>query len=369
MSTEAVPTGRRSLVDRALAGKRGTRVWIDLCADVFHYGHANAIRQAKLLGDTLVVGVHPDEEIAAAKGPPVVAQADRLAVVAACKWVDEFTGDAPYQTALATLDKFDVDFCVHGEDISVGADGRDSFDEVKRAGRFKLIKRTDGISTTDMVLHMLKITDPSVDLALDPQRSTLQAAISSRTIALFAEGNRAPRDDDVRVYVGGVWDILHRGHVWAIDQARRHGTYLIVGVHSDADVRAARGRAHPVMSLHERSLLVLSMRYVDEVIMGAPVRPSGDFLRAHRVGVVVGRGRGGAAQAGSPPTSPRDGADPYADAKAMGVFREFPPAPGVSTSTGSIIDHVTRSRHIYESKMSKKMSNRELESALASSSN
>jgi ethanolamine-phosphate cytidylyltransferase len=357
MSVEAIPTGRRSLVERAQAGKRGTRVWIDLCADVFHYGHANAIRQAKLLGDTLVVGVHPDEEIRAAKGPPVIALADRLAVVAACKWVDEYTGDAPYQTALATLDRFDVDFCVHGEDISVGADGRDSFYEVKRAGRFKLIKRTEGISTTDMVLHMLKITDPSIDLALDPQLSTLQAAISSRTIALFTEGNRAPREDDVRVYIGGVWDILHRGHVWAIDQARRHGTYLIVGIHSDADVRAARGLVHPIMSLHERSLLVLSMRYVDEVIMGAPVRPSADFLRAHRIDVVAGSSLASSASRAC------DG-DPLVDAKAMGIYREFPVAPDVST--GSIIDHVTRNRHIYESKMSRKMSNRELESAISS---
>ncbi len=55
----------------------------------------------------------------------------------ACKWVDEVTLDAPYQTTLTTLDKFNVDFAVHGEDISVNSDGTDSYEEVKRAGRFK----------------------------------------------------------------------------------------------------------------------------------------------------------------------------------------------------------------------------------------
>jgi len=36
-----------------------------------HFGHANSLRQAKLMGDYLVVGVHTDEEIEKHKGPPV----------------------------------------------------------------------------------------------------------------------------------------------------------------------------------------------------------------------------------------------------------------------------------------------------------
>ena len=44
--------------------ERGRRVWIDGCYDMVHFGHANALRQAKAMGDTLTVGVHTDEEIA-----------------------------------------------------------------------------------------------------------------------------------------------------------------------------------------------------------------------------------------------------------------------------------------------------------------
>ncbi len=36
-----------------------------------HFGHANSLRQAKSMGDYLVVGVHTDEEIEKHKGPPV----------------------------------------------------------------------------------------------------------------------------------------------------------------------------------------------------------------------------------------------------------------------------------------------------------
>ena len=39
-----------------------------------HFGHANSLRQAKAMGDYLIVGVHTDEEITLHKGPPVFNQ-------------------------------------------------------------------------------------------------------------------------------------------------------------------------------------------------------------------------------------------------------------------------------------------------------
>ena len=57
--------------------KRPVRVYMDGCFDLMHYGHANALRQAKLLGNQLVVGVVSDEEIVANKGPPVLSMEER----------------------------------------------------------------------------------------------------------------------------------------------------------------------------------------------------------------------------------------------------------------------------------------------------
>jgi ethanolamine-phosphate cytidylyltransferase len=46
--------------------------------DMVHFGHANALRQAKALGDKLIVGIHNDAEIAKHKGaPPVFNQEER----------------------------------------------------------------------------------------------------------------------------------------------------------------------------------------------------------------------------------------------------------------------------------------------------
>jgi ethanolamine-phosphate cytidylyltransferase len=123
-----------------------------------HFGHANACRQAKSLGDYLIVGVHSDEEITKHKGPPVFNEAERYKMVKGIKWVDEIVENAPYVTTLETLDKHDCDFCVHGDDITLTAEGIDTYHIVKTNNRYKEVKRTQGVSTTDLVGRMLLLT-------------------------------------------------------------------------------------------------------------------------------------------------------------------------------------------------------------------
>jgi cytidyltransferase-like protein len=99
------------------------RAWADGCYDMVHFGHANSLRQAKVLADYLMVGVHTDEEITMHKGPPVFCQDERYRMVRAIKWVDEVIEGAPYVTTVETLDSHKADFCVHGNDITMTADG------------------------------------------------------------------------------------------------------------------------------------------------------------------------------------------------------------------------------------------------------
>lgn len=95
--------------------RKPIRTYIDGCFDIMHSGHFNAIRQAKALTDILVVGVHSDAEILKHKGPPVMNEQERLAVVKACKWVDEVVFDTPYDPSLELLIKLNCDYCVHGK--------------------------------------------------------------------------------------------------------------------------------------------------------------------------------------------------------------------------------------------------------------
>lgn len=193
-----------------------------------HFGHANQLRQAKAMGDCLVVGVHSDEEIARHKGPPVFTEQERYKMVRAIKWVDEVVEDAPYITTLDTLDKYQCDFCVHGNDITLDEDGLDTYRYVKTAGRYRECKRTEGVSTTDIVGRMLLMTkshhaineeqavpaEHSDQIRRDPSTHSPWTGISqflptTQKIIQFAEG-KDPNPGDRIVYVDGAFDLFRK---------------------------------------------------------------------------------------------------------------------------------------------------------------
>jgi ethanolamine-phosphate cytidylyltransferase len=135
--------------------KKPIRVYMDGCFDMMHYGHCNALRQARALGDQLVVGVVSDDEIIANKGPPVTPVHERMIMVNAVKWVDEVISDAPYAITedfmKKLFDEYNIDYIIHGDDPCVLPDGTDAYALAKKAGRYKQIKRTEGVSSTDIV--------------------------------------------------------------------------------------------------------------------------------------------------------------------------------------------------------------------------
>ncbi|KAI1941423.1 choline phosphate cytidylyltransferase [Ophidiomyces ophidiicola] len=134
------------------------RIWVDGCFDFSHHGHAGAILQARKLGKELLVGVHSDEEILENKGPTVMTLAERVAAVNACRWVTKSVPHAPYVTSLPWISHYGCHYVVHGDDITSDSDGNDCYRFVKSAGRFLVVKRTPGISTTDLVGRMLLCT-------------------------------------------------------------------------------------------------------------------------------------------------------------------------------------------------------------------
>jgi ethanolamine-phosphate cytidylyltransferase len=216
--------------------KKPVRVYIDGCFDIMHAGHFNALRQAKALGDILVVGVHSDEEIMRNKGPPVMQDEERKAVVAACKWVDEVAFGTPYVPSVELLDQLNCDFVVHGDDMATSPDGVDVYEEVKKAGRMRIVKRSTGISTTDLVGRLLLLTKDhhvktgSLTEAKEPPRSSFLT--TSWRLSEFAN-RRRPKPNDVIIYVDGVFDLFHIGHIRMLEEIKKLGTFLFVGIHDD----------------------------------------------------------------------------------------------------------------------------------------
>jgi rfaE bifunctional protein nucleotidyltransferase chain/domain len=69
------------------------------------------------------------------------------------------------------------------------------------------------------------------------------------------------------VFTNGVFDIVHRGHVSYLDQARSLGASLIVGVNDDASVRRLnKGPERPLNGIDDRMAVLAAMQSVDLVI-------------------------------------------------------------------------------------------------------
>jgi len=67
------------------------------------------------------------------------------------------------------------------------------------------------------------------------------------------------------VFTNGCFELLHRGHVEYLAQARALGDVLVVGLNSDASVRRLKGAGRPLAAEADRAAVVAALRCVDAV--------------------------------------------------------------------------------------------------------
>jgi ethanolamine-phosphate cytidylyltransferase len=96
-----------------------------------------------------------------------------------------------------------------------------------------------------------------------------------------------PKAGDKIVYIDGSYDMIHIGHISTLANAKSKGDYLIVGLHDDDIISEKKGRHYPLLSLQERVLSVLAIKFVDEVIIGAPWKVTKTMMEQFKIDVVV----------------------------------------------------------------------------------
>jgi len=68
------------------------------------------------------------------------------------------------------------------------------------------------------------------------------------------------------VFTNGVFDVLHRGHVEYLEEARALGDRLVIGVNTDASVRRLKGEGRPIVPEDERVEVLAALESVDCVV-------------------------------------------------------------------------------------------------------
>ena len=141
---------------RQTAKENGQKVvFTNGCFDLIHPGHIGYLRQARTLGDLLVIAINSDQSIQRIKGPlrPILSQQERATVIAALEmvsYVTIFDEETPYKIISALL----PDVLVKGGDWSL--DKIVGREEVEASGGSVLsLPYLEGASTTDIITRIL----------------------------------------------------------------------------------------------------------------------------------------------------------------------------------------------------------------------
>ena len=378
------------------------RVYMDGCFDLAHFGHANALRQARHIGEKedfdddafnakddeddfedcekkdgknattttrtttceLVVGIVSDAEIARCKGPPVVPEEERVKCVKAVKWVDDVITNVPYEltpefverlfsgthvasrrffctsllfssllflsfltlsryvSLFTPADEYGIDCIVHGDDPCYLPDGTDAYAIPKKLGKYREIKRTEGVSTTDLVARLLEFADSS-DGSKDTTKSSsdgnskrhesrfcttasriaqFAAKVSySKTSKIHTEDKQRKRkgkeekrknvnakDNDTCCYVVGAFDVFNAGHVELLEECSVAADKVICAVIADEYLTSDQtNQPPPMLNQSERAMSAIACRHCDDVVVGAPARITDDICKTFNVTAVV----------------------------------------------------------------------------------
>jgi ethanolamine-phosphate cytidylyltransferase len=134
------------------------------------------------------------------------------------------------------------------------------------------------------------------------------------------------------IYVDGTFDLFHPGHLAFLEEAKKYGDYLIVGIHKDSDVNIAEGQ-YPIMNLQERVLNILSCRLVDNVVIGESYIVSEELIKHFNVSCVI-HGETDFEE------------ERYSVPIQKGIFLKID--SGSSLTTDDIVDRVVNNKELYE---------------------
>jgi rfaE bifunctional protein nucleotidyltransferase chain/domain/rfaE bifunctional protein kinase chain/domain len=152
-----------------------------------------------------------------------------------------------------------VDTCGAGDQFAVAAtaallDGADTHAAVQAAVVSAAQFVLDGGATSVSTVSGAEAIDLSLGLAE-----------LAGTVDGFEVADRVRRAGGRLVATGGCFDLLHRGHISLLNQARALGDALVVCLNSDASVRRAKGAGRPLVPQQDRARVLNALAAVDGV--------------------------------------------------------------------------------------------------------
>ena len=86
-------------------------------------------------------------------------------------------------------------------------------------------------------------------------------------IGIVEKTNQWKKEGKKIVFTNGVFDLLHKGHIFSLTQAAKEGDVLVIGLNSDSSVKRLKGDSRPINDQDSRALLLAALSMVDAVVI------------------------------------------------------------------------------------------------------
>ena len=135
------------------------------------------------------------------------------------------------------------------------------------------------VGTVPITHHeLITLLTPSSNL-----RATEKILDRQQLVARIADWRAA---GETIVFTNGCFDLLHVGHVTLLEDCRRFGSKVVLGLNSDASVCSLKGPTRPVVGERERARVMAALAAVDAVVLFEEDTPL-ELIRAVRPDVLV----------------------------------------------------------------------------------
>jgi D-beta-D-heptose 7-phosphate kinase/D-beta-D-heptose 1-phosphate adenosyltransferase len=148
--------------------------------------------------------------------------------------------------------------------LAAGADYAQAIPLANVAGGLEVEKIGVATVTRDEILHDLLTTNPRAGAAGD-KLMTLDGLVHELEVRRRLSQRIA--------FTNGCFDVLHAGHVKYLQEARAQADLLVVGLNSDASVRALKGKDRPVNPMEARARVLSALEAVDYVTIFEEATP------------------------------------------------------------------------------------------------
>ena len=79
---------------------------------------------------------------------------------------------------------------------------------------------------------------------------------------IIEKTNQWKKEGKKIVFTNGVFDLLHKGHIFSLTQAAKEGDVLVIGLNSDSSVKRLKGDSRPINDQDSRALLLAALSWL-----------------------------------------------------------------------------------------------------------